>query len=262
MRNKFTDKSKNRIYKNKEWLENKYINEKLSTNKLAKNCQVMQNTIWYWLKKFDIPIRSKSEGIHLRQANHCNLSKKAIEWINGELLGDGCLQSKSPYSAKFQYTSKYIEYIQYVSNTLKSFGIKQTGRINKRYHKDMDCYTYQYSSLNYVELLTIYKYWYPNNKKIIPRDIKLTPITCRQWLIGDGSLIYKKIKMPYITLATCNFTISDVKWLAEQLTKLGFKATRYPANNIIGISAYFTKKFLDYIGKCPVKCYRYKFEFH
>lgn len=261
MESKFANKSKNAIYKNKEWLEDKHINEKLSTNKLAKKCQVVQNTIWCWLKKFDIPISSKSEGNHLRQANHCNLSQKAIEWINGELLGDGSLNCRSPYSARFVYSSKYFEYAQYVSKTLRSFGIEQSRKILKRNYKKTNCYTYQYRSLSYVELLPIYKYWYPNGKKIIPRDIKLGSITLRQHYIGDGSLIHREGRKPYIVLATCGFMVPDVEWLVKQLIKIEFKATRQRANNIIYISAYSTKGFINYIGKCPVKCYQYKFEY-
>jgi len=56
-----------------------------------------------------------SKTIHLQRANHCFLSKEAKEWIDGELLGDGCLQSQRRYSANFHYSSKYPEYIQYIS---------------------------------------------------------------------------------------------------------------------------------------------------
>jgi len=35
----------------------------------------------------------------------------------------------------------------------------------------------------------------------------------------------------------------------------------YPASNEIGISAYSTKSLLNYIGECPVECYKYKFEY-
>ena len=51
-----------------------------------------------------------------------------------------------------------------------------------------------------------------------------------------------------------------MKWLTQQLNKLGFKTT-ITADNRIRISAYSTKDFLNYIGKCPVKCYQYKFNY-
>ena len=104
---------------------------------------------------------------HIRKANHCNLSQEAIEWINGELLGDGCLFAESIYSARVCYTSKYEEYINYVSNILKSFGIEQSGERRKYHHtdRDMDCYYYNYQSRAYTELYPIYKQWYPERKK-------------------------------------------------------------------------------------------------
>jgi len=249
-----------KLYQNKEWLEKKYLEEKLTQKQIGKLCGVSQSHIRNWLYKLHIPIRSHSKANHSRQANHCILSKRAIEWINGELLGDGHLRSLSNYSAKFTYSSKYEEYIRYISNTLKSFGIKQSGKIYKRYHKNMDCYDYQYASLSYIELLSIHKQWYPNGKKIIPRNIKLTPETLRQHYIGDGSLIHKKKGKDSIILYTYGFLAFHVKWLVNELIKLGFKAKRW-GNNVIYISVYSTKEFLQYIGKCPVSCYQYKFNY-
>lgn len=230
----------------------------MSANQIAKLCGVSQATIWYWIKKFNILARSRGEGLHIRRANHCDLSKRAIEWINGELLGDGSLCSHSPYSAKFAYASKYHEYAKYISDTLKSFGIEQAGKIIKQYHSERDYFSYHYYSLRYVELLSICKHWYPEGKKIVPKDIKLTPITLRQLFIGDGSLINQKDRRRFIRLSTNGFTISDVEWLVKQLNELGFRAVRQPSKNVIRIPSYSTKDFLNYIGNCPVSCYQYK----
>ena len=250
-------------YCNGDWLKEKYLKEKLSASQISKLCNVNHHTILHWLNEFNIPTRSFNDQCHFSRGNHCNLSNEAIEWINGELLGDGCLQHWKSYSAKISYGSKYKEYIDYVSDILLSFRIKQMGKIRKRYHEDMNCYTYNYQSCYYAELLPIYKQWYPEpeRKKVIPRDLKLTPLVLRQEYIGDGCLSHPKKRKPCITLATCGFLVKDVKWLINQLNKLGFKATRRPANNIIAISSYSTRAFLDYIGKCPVKCYQYKFRY-
>lgn len=252
-------------YKDKNWLYNKYSDNKLSIHQIEKLCNCDYKTIWYWLQKFNILRRSIGEGLHLRQNNHCNLSNEARQWIDGELLGDACLHSYSKYSALFTYGSKYLEYTQYISDTLNSFGIKQAGKINKIYHKEIghfgERYTYNYASCAYEELLSIRKRWYLNKKKIIPKDLKLCPILLRQEFIGDGYLCHRKNRRPRIQLSTDGFSILDVEWLVEQLNKLGFKSTRRSSNNTIGISAYSTKDFLNYIGKCPVKCYQYKFNY-
>lgn len=249
------------MYKNKEWLKQKYIDELLSMCEIAKMCNVCIYTICTYLKRFDIKLRSLSEAHHLAKGNHCNLSQEAIEWINGELLGDGCLQSYSSYSARFVYGSKYPEYIKYVSDTLKSFGIEQIGRILKQEDKRYGSFGYKYCSRAYEELLPIHKQWYPEGKKIVPKDIELTPLTCRQWYIGDGSLIHYKRGRPAIKLCTCGFTILNVEWLMERLSKLKFKVSR-TKENIIYISSYSVKDFLKYIDKCPkVKCYQYKWSY-
>lgn len=256
-----------KLYQNKEWLEDKYIKDELSISRISELYKIDRSSLYRELVKLDIPCRSYNEANHLRRKNHCNLSQEAIEWIRGELLGDGNLDSRSIYSARFGYGSKYLEYVEYVRDILNSFGIKQVGKINKRINTRQGNISYHYFSRRYVELLPIYKQFYPEGKKIVPKDIKLTPLTCRQWYIGDGCLIHKKRGnnrkngRPCITLFTCGFTISDVEWLLEQLNKLGFKVTRQVSRNSIAISAYFTEKFLNYIGSSPVKCYDYKWDY-
>lgn len=250
-----------KVYKNKEWLQNKYSREEFSIYKIAKYCGVTGETIRCWLKKLNIRIRSFGEASHVNQANHCNLSQEATEWLNGELLGDGNLYSQSKYSSSFQYSSKYLEYCEYVKNTLKNFGVEQSSKMFKHYSKRYKSYNYRYRSRFYVELLPLRKKWYPESKKIVPRDIVLKPLTVRQWYIGDGNMSHPKKSRPCIILATCGFDISDVEWLVKQLVKLGFKAKRRPYQNLISISTRSVKDFLNYIGKCPTECYKYKFRY-
>jgi len=49
-------------YKNKEWLEQKYLKEKLSGNEIAKLMNVGWKTIYKWLHRFKIPIRKERHG--------------------------------------------------------------------------------------------------------------------------------------------------------------------------------------------------------
>ena len=186
--------------------------------------------------------------------NHCNLSFEAVEWLNGELLGDGYLGARNLKSARFEYYSKYLEYIQYVRDTLSTFGVEQSGKINKN-HSGYGSIGYAYHSRFYVELLPLRMEWYPEGKKEVPGAISLTPLTCRQWYIGDGSF-HKRDKV--IRLHTNAFPVPDVIWLINQLTKIGVFATRHASTNIIYIPYCFVEKFLSYIGKCPVECYKYK----
>ena len=189
--------------------------------------------------------------------NHCNLSFEAVEWINGELLGDGSLESPHLTSANFSHTSKHLEYAEYVSTTLASFGVQQSGNLRERYTEGIAGHIYRYRSLAYVELLPHRMLWYPEGKKVVPRQIRLTSLTCRQWYIGDGYLQQGKAGRG-IVLSTQGFPENDVEWLVTQLIKLGFSAARQPSINTIRIHTHSVKDFLEYIGKCPVECYKYK----
>ena len=252
-------------YKNKNWLYNKYCKEGLTTIQIGKLYGVYDTIIGRYLKKFKIPSRSREEAAYLSgNINHCNLSQEAKDWISGEMLADGSIQNKSNYSACFVYGSKYLEYIKYIKDTLKSFGIEGE-KIRKRYHKKnilfgtkRNYYSYFYRSHSYVELMPFRNKWYPKGEKIIPKDLKLNPTILKQQFIGDGSLAHPKQGKPYIFLYTNGFTIPDVNWLTDKINKLGFKATRQPAVNSIRIFGCSTKEFLNYIGRPKVQCYQYK----
>jgi len=50
-------------FKEREWLYTSYVVEFRSTTDIAKEFAVKPSTINYWLKKFDIPLRTKSEAL-------------------------------------------------------------------------------------------------------------------------------------------------------------------------------------------------------
>ncbi len=50
-----------KLYQDKDWLEQKYIIEKLSTYEISKIIKAVPSTIWKWLKIFNIKTRTISE---------------------------------------------------------------------------------------------------------------------------------------------------------------------------------------------------------
>lgn len=55
-------KIENRSYKNPGWLKNMYWEQKYSTSAIAKICKCSQENICYYMKKFKISLRSRSEA--------------------------------------------------------------------------------------------------------------------------------------------------------------------------------------------------------
>jgi len=70
-------------YMNKEWLEQKYFEEKLSTKKIADICNCNRKTIDYWMHRFEIPI-SRGYWTTFKGKKH---TKATREKIRKKLLG-------------------------------------------------------------------------------------------------------------------------------------------------------------------------------
>ena len=258
---KYKNKPKNAIYKNKDWLYNIYIINKKSSVEIAKICNVYHSTVLRQLKKYNIKRRNISYSIHIKlNKNKVDLSKQAKQFIYGELLGDGHLTEGSRYACLFSYASKYKKYLEWLSSQLNNYGIKQSGKIYKRNIKGKNYY--QYFSKSYPEFKKIRKIFYPNNIKIIPNKINITPLLLRQWYIGDGSLIKVKKRnkgneKPYIRIATLGYNKEDLEIIIIKLCKLNLKCN-LNKDKVIRFSVYSTNDFLDYIGICPIDCYKYK----
>lgn len=50
-------------YQNKGWLQKKYHDDRLSLNEIACLAGMSYTTIYYWMKKHDIPLRTGSEAV-------------------------------------------------------------------------------------------------------------------------------------------------------------------------------------------------------
>jgi len=250
----------NLSYKNKEWLIEQYINQQKSTCLIAQECGYSQTAIYKQLTKCDIPRRSLSEAVHLATANRCVITLELLERISGQLLGDAYLYPYKKYSARLSWGQKHKEYAQYIKDTLANLGMSSG---NMHYYKN----AYHFNTISYPELLPLRQKWYyydetlKRNRKKVPRDLELTPAVCREWHLGDGGLNHPKNGRSYIMLSTYDFPIKEVNFLVEKLNNLGFKTTRQEKHNTIYISTKSTKRFLKYIGPCPVKCYEYKWNY-
>jgi len=54
---------KPKIYHDRNWLYKMYVKKKLSSSAIAELCDSYNSQIWYWIKKFNIRTRTRSEAI-------------------------------------------------------------------------------------------------------------------------------------------------------------------------------------------------------
>ncbi len=244
-----------RIFQNKDkpMLENLYLRERLSMNEIGRRFGTSHNTISRTLKRMGMPPRSLAERY---DKNHVMLSRNAVEFISGELLGDMYLSNRSSLASAIGYASKFRGYILFLRDILREFGIEGVGEIKEYKDSRYGTSIHRYSSREYPELLDIRNIFYPSGKKIIP-NMEFTPIILRQWYIGDGTNCQDKYGNHHMKIAACAFSNDDVAKAVEKINSLGIRA-RHHARNIIYISPKSANDFLNYIGPCPVQCYSYK----
>jgi len=255
------------MYKNKEWLYNKYCNEQLSPKQIGELVGVGAQNIIYRLNKYCIPKRTQLEVIILSHKKaDVNLTEKYKEFIIGNILGDGGVyissSNKSGATAAYAHSNKHLEILNYLTSKMKHIGFEQCGRIRKYIHRINKATYYCYWTRNYKEFLWFRNYMYKDGKKIISRDLEFAPEVCLQWYLGDGSLSFSG-HTPYVRICTEGFPIDDVIYAVDKFTKMGLDAVRQPSCNTIRFVKGKSIDFLKYTGGCPEEIkdiYGYKFD--
>jgi len=186
--------------------------------------------------------------------------------FDGMMLSDGHLQkSTKSKNARFSLSCKYEEFAKTFQRLSGSFNWTEShcrDIYDKRTNKT---YTSWRLSSKTDERFTIeHKRWYPEGKKIVPKDLILDKTTLVWWYLGDGSLNRKKSRPNYrrVVFCTQGFTVQDVDFLKLKLEELFGNDSIYIEENQIIIAKQSLCSFIKFIGiESPVSCYQYKFDF-
>lgn len=140
----------------------------------------------------------------------------------GLLLGDGCLgirkNSINPRLTIRRQISD-LSYLQYHFNIFRNMCRDKAITIGKVYDKRYDK-NYEYCNLEtrHIPAFKTYKdKWYPNGKKIVPRDLVLNNEIIAIWICDDAYVRLKNNKNINITFNTQGFNIEDVEFLKSLL---------------------------------------------
>lgn len=69
-------------------------------------------------------------------------------------------------------------------------------------------------------MLYEHKRWYIDKQKIVPLDIKLTPVLCYWWYVCDGFLLKNNVY-----LCTDSFNEKDLSLLKSKLKEMNFEVS-------------------------------------
>jgi hypothetical protein len=192
--------------------------------------------------------------------NNTVLTIKQKQILDGILLSDGGI-----YKVKQSITKAFIDNIKtnisfnYCPIYVRPAYITKKYRANESYILTSHCDT---------SLINDHKRWYPTHKKIIPKDLILTPLSVKYWFYGDGSTVQdnRKTNLVCLQLATNGFTWEDVEFLIERFKidcdLTGFHISRATAGTprIITYKTSLINKFFDYIEECTIDDFKYKWK--
>lgn len=153
------------------------------------------------------------------------LSPIQNEIMIGSLLGDAHIENRTKNTAIYNVSRKTAD-LKYL---IWHFGIfKNLCNINyeiksKSTKDNRTLKTYYTSYFKTQSHNIFYEYhckWYLNKKKIVPLDIKLSPLMLAVWFCDDGCIqINKKANSIAINIATNGFTFKEVEFLVDLLQK-------------------------------------------
>jgi len=179
--------------------------------------------------------------------------------IVGSLLGDGMIDKTNRF--RFGQTVSRKEYVAYIYDNLKPLSknfFKETSK-NKKTNKIY--YSWRMYTCRHNVFKCLREKWYPNGGKIIPRDLKLTPIIFAHWMVQDGSNNQSKKSF---RLSTNCFKKDDVKFLIEILKRdLNIISTMnfQKEQPTIHIGAYEYLKTMSLLKPLVIwDCFKYKID--
>lgn len=199
-------------------------------------------------------------------------NQEAFEVFDGSVLGDGCIQMNGYTNALFRIglSGKPMnELVCYLSNMRGS--LSEIVSISENYPKVLKgvsrgkCYDYCYLATRNSPLLTKeFLRWYPNGKKVVPNDVRLSPLSLAHFFMQDGQSCCNGPSVG-VALNTQNFGIDSIAIIENKLHSLNLSSGRTTRSNIVNGSGIIitilqdsVNKFMDIVDPYVVEPYRYK----
>jgi len=220
-----------------------YLDKKIPMSKVSAILGVNRKTVRKYLSKAGVKIRPHtSYSVHKRIV----FNAQQYQFFDGLVVSDGCLYEKyDRNNAKITSYSVHEEFARYMKDYLCMVGLSMV--------KNKQSVGYSVWSENNILFTEERKRWYINGTKIVPHDFRYSPLSMKIWYICDGTIRKNKILLCTDSFGKKNLETTVVPFLRT----IGVKSW-VTKNNRVYISAISSRRFLDYIGECPVDCFRYK----
>lgn len=112
-----------------------------------------------------------------------SLTKKQKEILVGTLLGDGAMRKKTQALLEINHSFKQKDLVDWMYTKFKNF----VGTAPKMRLGNGERIAYRFTTKSVKSLTPFYNTFFKNKKKVIPNNLKLTPLTLACWYMDDGS---------------------------------------------------------------------------
>lgn len=173
----------------------------------------------------------------------------------GGMLGDSSLEfAKTSRFPRMKIDRQFRDklYLEWQFNIFKNLCVenafKEIERYDERYNKTNKQVSFRTRAVPAFKYY--YEKWYPNRKKIIPDDLKLTPLICSVWFADDGCIIHTGKKSLTLKIATDGFGYDGAKFLADSLKNIlgeEFPIYKKTKNGNLWFIKTSTKPAIDFI---------------
>lgn len=179
------------------------------------------------------------------------LTKKQNSILIGCILGDAYIDKKGKIQIEHSYKQK--NYVDWKYKNLESINYgnpKIVERFNKTNQKHYQSYRFWIRQYFWKWR----NYFYENNKKIFPKDLKLDPLILAIWYMDDG--YYSKFDKR-ILLATNSFSKPCLKEIINSLSKLNLKSSIKNSSRIY-IHKSSWEQFIKIVSPYILSDFKYK----
>lgn len=184
-----------------------------------------------------------------------SLTEFEREIIVGSLLGDGYMRiipNRSDAFLEINHSFKAKNYVDFKYKSLQRLcESAPKGRTTNN-----NRVAYRFFTKQHKDLTVLYNQFYKNNKKIIPKDLMISPMILAIWYMDDGS----KCRDSDIYLNTQQFSVDDQNILLYKLRSIGINARMNKDKKYfrIRILKQSVKKFMEIISPYIINTMRYK----
>lgn len=179
--------------------------------------------------------KGRTDELH---QSYPDLTYRQKETLVGSMLGDGSLSKTNNSNPNSYFTkkqcNKYREYVYWHHDEFFPFNtpVKETfSKENLDFDKEKDVILrnktqkhlcgYVFRTCSHPFFTELRSKWYPQGKKIIPLDLKLTPLTIAIWFCDDGHNSYSHRESVFCTQS---FSPEEVQFLCDKLKEFDIKA--------------------------------------